>query len=184
MTPTGVGTYRGTQIKGNGEALNTATSPAAMGLDNNSCLNLDAVGCRDHYLKWLVGLNNGTSDHRCKSPGSPNCSLVGDIVHSTPRLTGRPSDGLQDESYETFKQTYANRDLVLYTSSNDGFLHAFRVAPGSADGDAIDSPQQQRIMGIYSTSNPAFDSRSISWGASATAGWSPCHQRCRRSARR
>ena len=55
--------------------------------------------------------------------------LLGDIVHSTPAVVGRPSDRYdiqyRDESYEAFANKYRNRRSVVYVGSNDGMLHAF-----------------------------------------------------------
>lgn len=133
----GVGTYSGT--------LNTtpltsqqfvdATSPVALRVTDATCdsstVNLNATQCRDRYLKWLVGLDNGTVNHRCPSVATGNCSLVADIFHSIPRaVPGRPAQFLTDSSYEAFvkAQVTAKRPAMLYASSNDGFLHAFKIA--------------------------------------------------------
>ncbi|HMJ13600.1 MAG TPA: hypothetical protein VK524_19410 [Polyangiaceae bacterium] len=127
----GAGTYTGAPQRGGDTALVAAVPPEAMGLDNNSCEGLTSAGaCRDRYLKWTLGLDNGTIYNRCRSAGSATCSLVGDVYHSTPRLVGRPSEFLRDETYQLFADKMAQRPLVLYTSTNDGFLHAFKVAAG------------------------------------------------------
>jgi type IV pilus assembly protein PilY1 len=66
---------------------------------------------------------------------------MGPILRSTPQLVGRPDALILDESYDAFKLAYATRPLVLYTSTNDGFLHAFKVASG--DPATETTPQQQ-----------------------------------------
>jgi type IV pilus assembly protein PilY1 len=82
---------------------------------------------RTFFLKWLVGVNPTTDkQHRCKNPPN-NCGLFGDIYHSTPQVVGAPSSLLRDESYVRFAGANAKRPIVLYTSTNDGFLHAFKV---------------------------------------------------------
>ncbi len=133
-TSDGAGLYNGTQYSGDAASFVTATPAEAMSLDGTSCASLtpalDAAQCRDHYLKWDVGLDNNTIYQRCKTPGGADCNLVGDIYHSTPRIVGRPAEFLRDQSYSLFAQKEATRPLVLYTSTNDGFLHAFKVAPG------------------------------------------------------
>jgi len=94
-----------------------------------SCDGLNESACSSQILKWLVGQNpTADENHRCRSSGE--CSLMGAIVHSTPQVVGRPDALILDESYDAFKLTYATRPLVLYTSTNDGFLHAFKVASG------------------------------------------------------
>ena len=117
-----------------------ATSPAAIQVDDSTCdtstSNKNAAECRDHYLKWLVGLDNGTVFNRCPSVADENCSLIGDIYHSSPRAVGgRPSEFLNDESYQAFsdQQATAKRPSVLYVSTNDGFLHAFKISAATSD---------------------------------------------------
>jgi type IV pilus assembly protein PilY1 len=126
--PDGAGEYVGEQYQNEAGGFVDATPPAAMSLDGTTCAGLTPDQCRNKFLKWNLGLDNGTAYHRCKVPGSIECSLVGDIYHSTPRVVGQPSEFLRDESYQLFAAKQATRPLVLYTSTNDGFLHAFKVA--------------------------------------------------------
>ncbi len=144
--PDGVSGYSGTQINGDATGISASVTPEAMGLDGTSCVGLTAGQCRDRYLRWVVGLDNGTAYQRCAVPGSTNCSLVGDIFHSTPRLVGPPSALLRDETYQLFASTNALRPIVMYTSTNDGFLHAFKVAAvDPADTFKVDSKQNNEL---------------------------------------
>ena len=136
----GVSAQSGTFSAGDSKSAFVAnTSPASMGLTATSCTAyvgttltaLTAQQCRDRYLKWLVGDPNGTTFSRCPSTGA--CNLLGDVFHSTPKVVGPPSELTRDESYQAFQNTYLTRPLVLYTSSNDGFLHAFKVASNVKD---------------------------------------------------
>lgn len=132
----GVGTYSGTM---NATAKNStdfaAETPAlALGLTDTTKIcedaGLTADACRNRYLQWLVGLDNGTKFNRCPSYTTGNCSLISEIYHSIPRaVPGRPSEFLLDQSYQRFvdAQVAAKRPSVLYASSNDGFLHAFKI---------------------------------------------------------
>lgn len=125
----GVGLAGGTTVFANGpSALPPLVPASAMRLvDNTSCAGMLAVDCRDAVLQHLVGL---TTDD--KSRCFHGCQLLGGIVHSTPTVVpGKPSDLLRDESYEAFgRLMFADkRPTVLYTSTVDGFLHAFNVAP-------------------------------------------------------
>ncbi len=138
----GVGTYTGTMdpLGLSATTFVSSTTPAAIGVDNSTCDTSSSdktdVECRDHYLKWLVGLDNGTSAQRCPSVAGGDCSLVGDIYHSSPRaVAGLPSEFLNDESYLAFadQMATAKRPSVLYVSTNDGFLHAFKIGPVSSD---------------------------------------------------
>lgn len=133
----GVGTYSGTMndTPRTSAQFVSAVPPSAIGVTDTTCdsssANLDATQCRDRYLKWLVGLDNGTPFTRCPSFSTGNCNLVADIYHSVPRaVAGRPSQFLLDQSYQRYvtTQVTAKRPSVLYASSNDGFLHAFKIA--------------------------------------------------------
>ena len=132
-TSDGLGVYGSgsgaSAVNGDAPTFVNAVTPAAMSIDSTTCAGLSATACRDKYLKWDVGLNNGDIYHRCPTPGSV-CNLVGDIHHSTPQTVGIPQDSLRDETYTTFVAQQSKRPLMLYTSTNDGFLHAFKVAVG------------------------------------------------------
>jgi type IV pilus assembly protein PilY1 len=130
----GVGTYTGTMNatpKSSTEFVNDVSAAAIRVTDttcDSSTADLTATQCKDRYLKWLVGLDNGTVFNRC--PTASNCNLVSEIYHSIPRaVAGRPSEFLIDQSYQRFvsAQVTAKRPPVLYASSNDGFLHAFKI---------------------------------------------------------
>jgi type IV pilus assembly protein PilY1 len=143
----GAGLYGGTRYLGGPSDFVSNTSPEMIQVDASICKNpdLSATACRDRYLKWLVGIPNDTPFSRC-NPTTGECYLLGDILHSTPRVVGPPSAFVVDESYQVFARTAANqqRPLVLYTSTNDGFLHAFRVAPSyDKDPDKVLGPEPQ-----------------------------------------
>ncbi len=56
---------------------------------------------------------------------------LGDIVHSSPVIVGRPGDGYdidyRDGSYTEFRNRYLDRRQVVYAGANDGMLHAFNA---------------------------------------------------------
>ncbi|PLX48026.1 MAG: hypothetical protein C0613_12140 [Desulfobulbaceae bacterium] len=56
---------------------------------------------------------------------------LGDVIHSTPTLVGRPMESYhfvyQDPSYAQFAKKYANRRNVVYFGANDGMLHAINA---------------------------------------------------------
>ncbi len=125
----GVGVYTGTQYQGDKETFSTQTPPEAMGIPPAGCGALSQTACRNQYVRWLTGADTTSAYARCASPGSASCNLVGDIYHSTPRIvSGQPNEFLRDESYELFALRNSKRPTTMYTSTNDGFLHAFKVA--------------------------------------------------------
>src|SRR5690606_25375879 len=78
---------------------------------------------------------------RCASP--TNCNLLGDILHSTPKVVGRPVSLLRDETYSKFAYENAKRPVVLYVSTNDGILHAFKTASNDPE---VDKTEEERVL--------------------------------------
>ncbi len=160
-SPDGVGLYKGTIVTGtddpSGSIFSAKVPPAAMELPNGSCTLSDAA-CRDRYLKWLIGVDNGTKDTRCATRGSPDCALLGDIFHSTPRVVNRPLAVLRDESYSKFASIQATRPAVLYTSTNDGFLHAFKTLSnaGIDPSDTVENVMTQTNNELWAFIPPAL----------------------------
>jgi type IV pilus assembly protein PilY1 len=140
----GLGHYKGTQTAFENPAnLAGDVDPEAMKITNTTCGTATSpvtpLACRNQLLNWLVGLPSAKPVSRCPQPGAADCSVVGDIFHSLPQLrAGQPNEFIQDDSYLQFTADLYRRDTVLYVSSNDGFFHAFRVAPG----DPNDSTHQ------------------------------------------
>lgn len=138
----GVGSYKGTQNLYSSPESFTDIPPDALDVTNTTCrstnVNLNANECRTRYLRWLVGLDNaGVPYKRCPGGvGGDKCQLIAEFYHSVPKaVAGRPSQFLVDSSYQSFvkEQLDAKRPSVLYASSNDGFLHAFKIGPASSD---------------------------------------------------
>ncbi|MEY2690237.1 MAG: hypothetical protein RL375_4437 [Pseudomonadota bacterium] len=67
----------------------------------------------------------------------PRSNRLGDIVHSSPVYVAKPGFKYNDTGYAAFVTAKANRAKVVYVGSNDGMLHAFKVAEG-ADATAGD----------------------------------------------
>jgi type IV pilus assembly protein PilY1 len=128
----GAGDYTGTQVSGDLTTFPGVVLPAAMNISATPCMGevgAQLNSCRDRYLKWLIGGDNGTTYQRCQTTGVTTCNLIADIYHSVPVVVGNPNENLRDEGYQLFARGAAvKRPLVLYTSTNDGLLHAFKVA--------------------------------------------------------
>jgi len=143
--PDGVGAVSGTTNGATAASFVANTSPESMNLSNTSCsdtvngqpVTLTAAQCRDKYLKWLVGAPNAPYADRCQPPADSKledtCNLLGDIFHATPRVVNNPRELTRDDTYQAFIGSYATRPMMLYTSSNDGLLHAFKVASNLKD---------------------------------------------------
>lgn len=130
----GVGHYKGAQTPFEAPAnLANDIAPEAMNVTTTTCgVGVAANTCRTRLVEWHVGLPTARPVSRCPQVGAADCSIVGDIFHALPQLrTGQPNEPIQDDAYTAFSSLYAKRDTVLYTSTNDGFFRAFRVAPGN-----------------------------------------------------
>jgi len=134
--PDGVGTYGGRQYSGTSLNFINSLPPTALAIPTARCVDQNGVAlasasvCRDMYLKWWLGYDNGQASvaSRCPSVGNEaTCKLMGDIIHSTPLSVDRPNAAIRDESYARYALLQATRPLMLYVSSNDGLLHAFKV---------------------------------------------------------
>ncbi len=146
----GVGTGTGHEFPAaNPGALIDANLVTAMETTATTCTGLTAAACGTRILKHLVGVPDSTNPSRCS--GS-TCDLFGAIYHSVPTpVPGRPSELLRDESYQAFATEMAAiaRPSVLYTSTVDGFLHAFNLAPfpdsDDAEEDAVDTKENNEL---------------------------------------
>jgi len=128
-------------------AITTGVPPEVFNsnLGTSPCLGT-AAQCKALLLPWLLGGDNGSVSpnryHRCataaSSPVDRTCSVIGDIIHSTPVIVDHPNAEIEDETYSKFRfnSTAKDRPMMVYTSSNDGFLHGFKLSPNKT-GEAI-----------------------------------------------
>ena len=125
-----------------GEFIEFTTSNA------NAIKPLLGVGCDsawsylgatyDNRVSNLIHFIRGVSEDSSSYDGDPvmrtrtindHVWKLGDIVYSTPISIAEPVEnyGLlyDDASYQTFYETYKNRETMVYVGANDGMLHAF-----------------------------------------------------------
>ena len=74
--------------------------------------------------------------------GTEEVIRVADIINASPVVMGIPSSGYDsrygDDSYQAFKQHYAQRRNVVFTADNSGQIRAFNAGFPSADGTRFD----------------------------------------------
>jgi type IV pilus assembly protein PilY1 len=81
---------------------------------------------RQEYAKQLVGLIRADIDS-CRET-----KRLGAIFHSTPAIhTNMNSLALTDPSFQLYQNEVTDRPSVLYTSTHDGQIHAFRIDRGN-----------------------------------------------------
>jgi type IV pilus assembly protein PilY1 len=142
----GVDIYGGTLVHGKpnvptSDLFSADIIATSMGMPKSGCGTTNAANCGRYFLNWLVGnANTGSDVKRCKS--STECNLLGDILHSTPKVVGRPVSLLRDETYSKFAFENAKRPVVLYVSTNDGILHAFKTA----SNDPADDTEESQVL--------------------------------------
>jgi hypothetical protein len=86
----------------------------------------------DHLAPYLNDFQNDNSGLIEFVRGEGRDWKLGDINHSNPVIVGPPSGdpALKGSGYETFAQTWENRDKALVVGANDGMLHCFNVLTG------------------------------------------------------
>ncbi|HSC88088.1 MAG TPA: PilC/PilY family type IV pilus protein, partial [Polyangiaceae bacterium] len=136
----GLATYgrAGAQISGTPSSFVSAVTSSAMeaNLTQGGCNGMaNADACRTAMLNWSLGITT-TGETRCSGSGDPNCSVIADIMHSTPTIVDRPSSLPSNASYQAFMTANTKRAMMAYTSSNDGYLHALQLAANHADDSA------------------------------------------------
>jgi type IV pilus assembly protein PilY1 len=138
-TTDGLDVATGSPVNGGAGTLASLIPAAKMDVTGTTCTGgVSADVCRNQIVNHLVGLP-GTYT-RCAS--SSQCNLLGGLFHSTPQVVpGRPSDFLRDESYTRFIDAMKDnkRPTVMYTSTVDGMLHAFKLAPYPGQAGNVES---------------------------------------------
>ncbi|MEM6961398.1 MAG: PilC/PilY family type IV pilus protein [Myxococcota bacterium] len=78
-------------------------------------LSPSETGQRDDIVEWIRGDHPDREDNH-----------FGDIYHSSPAVVGPPGSGIDDDSYNDFRELpyVATRPIVVYVGTNDGLLHA------------------------------------------------------------
>ena len=146
--PDGVGTYGGRSLAGLSSTFIQNLPTDAAAIPTGSCVDqngnsLAASACKDLFFKWWLGYNNGQSNVTPRCVSTTDCHLLGDIGHSTPVAIDRPLAAIRDESYQRFAYEQRKRPQVLYVSTNDGLLHAFKTA---SNDDAEKDDLTKRVL--------------------------------------
>ena len=89
-------------------------------------LNDDGTGNNDGRGEERVAWLRGAAVNGFRTRSSP----LGDIVHSAPFYVGEPAAGHAGTSYANFRNSYRNREPMLYVGANDGMLHGFSAIDG------------------------------------------------------
>ncbi|MBN1273101.1 MAG: VCBS repeat-containing protein [Candidatus Aminicenantes bacterium] len=76
---------------------------------------------------------------------------LGDINHSNPIVVGAPEENqdMMGPDYGVFKESWKDRDKVLYVGANDGMLHCFDVATGEEKWGFIPHNLLRRLRNMY-----------------------------------
>jgi len=145
----GIGSVIGTPVPGGvNDFFAPKVSADMMGqLQKSACTELPLPGTNDEcaamFMKWELGAD--------PTPYSKTrLDVFGAIYHSTPTFVGQPADFLRDESYTQFTVEQVKRPPVLYTSTTDGQLHAFKVdIADDADTFKIDKKVNNELWSLF-----------------------------------
>jgi hypothetical protein len=103
----------------NGSIANFATVKAIANAAGSTTVGTATDAALESFFQWLYG---ATRSHR-----------LGPILRCTPATIGPPSQyNLADNS--VFATDNATRETLIYVTSNDGLIHAFRVGPAANNG--------------------------------------------------
>lgn len=136
--PDGVSAVGGSQVTGTTIQFPPLVPAKAMSVQQSACSGANPVAndqaCAERFMGWQIGAQPSVA-------GLPSRvgNKFGDIFHSTPVVVTAPNEQLRDESYSAFAATQALRPPMLFTATNDGQLHAFKISKNPADtGDSFD----------------------------------------------
>lgn len=113
----------------------TAVQLSALGSDSTS---------RDNLIKFILG-DETISGFRRRTNG-----LLGDIIGGRPLTVTAPTGYSNDGTYETFKNTHAQRGMV-FVGANDGMLHGFNIASMNEIMGYIPSQVYPRLAALKET---------------------------------
>ncbi len=92
------------------------------------------------YLEKIINFIYGNHTNEVGGGGSDyfrnrGNHRLGDIVHSAPVHVGVPNapypDGMEADTYSSFKTAQSSRNGTIFVGANDGMLHAFNATDGS-----------------------------------------------------
>jgi type IV pilus assembly protein PilY1 len=73
---------------------------------------------------------------------------LGDIYHSNPVVVGPPSNYFQDVSYGAFRLLHFDRERVIISGANDGFLHGFHAGTYQSATQSYDAGTGAEVFGF------------------------------------
>ncbi len=116
--------------------------------------------CSAEVVNWIRGQDqSGMRSRKLVENGVDTYARLGDIIHSTPVVCGRPAENYDlywgDSSYTEFLKAYSNRRIVLYFGGNDGMLHAVNGGFYSGADDTF-YRSYNPATGVYGNSGPAL----------------------------
>src|SRR5262249_24449759 len=117
-----------------GYTVQPTTSPW-MSYPTEGSQALNAEGLADEVIQYARGCTFGTGELTTDSAPFPDgnkpCEtrpwLLGDIFHSDPIVVRNPPDRTFGSAYDAFRAAYLNRERVIYTGTNAGFLEGIQA---------------------------------------------------------
>ena len=140
-------------------------------LDTNGVVNLDGsgpgaggVGVRDVWtavetppkdativntVEWLLGKNRSWR--------------LPPILRSGPAVIGGPPKYVNVNNHETFRKIHITREKLIYVTSNEGILHAFRFKNGTEAFGYVPPNLWPKIRALYHNGGQETDPTKFKW---------------------
>jgi len=127
------------------------------------CTGCGTVGVRDVWQQ----MGTPPSDDEIRSlvqwmAGKGRAWKLGPIFRSVPATVGPPPSS-DLPGHDAFATRYAKRDKLTYVTSNDGMLHAFRIADGSEAFAYVPPNLWPKIHTLWKQGGQDTDPKSFKW---------------------
>ncbi len=114
---------------------------------------LNAEGLADEVVAYARGCHFGTGVNPSADVATPvDCVerpwLLGDIFHSNPIVIAHPRQFILEPSYQSFAQSYEDRDRVIFAGTNAGWLEAFHAGDYDTSTDKYDAGTGTELFGF------------------------------------
>ena len=135
-------------------------STTAKGIANTGA-NLINYLRGDRTYEAVTSLTVGTDTVSIPALYRPRSHVLGDIISGSPVHVSKPPFKYADAGYADFITAQASRKAVVYTTANDGMLHAFS-AKGSDGGTELWAYIPGQIMSnLYKLADTGYSSKHL-----------------------
>ncbi len=130
---------------------------------SGGCSGCGPVGVRDVWRRMATPPSSAEITALVQwLAGKGRAWKLGPIFRSVPATVG-PPPARDLPGHEAFARTHASRDKLAYVTSNDGLLHAFRVANGSEAFAYVPPNLWPKIHALWKQGGQDTDPQAFNW---------------------